>query len=135
MCSSVGAKITKRGRMRIARNVSSIWNGGRAPASHLLRRSLTAGPVKSWNLWMGVAYIGCNPGDKNVYVVTGDSGNGITHGILAGLLIVDLIAGRENPWAKLYDPTRKTLKPRVLADYIAENANVAAQFRDYITPG
>jgi glycine/D-amino acid oxidase-like deaminating enzyme/nitrite reductase/ring-hydroxylating ferredoxin subunit len=83
----------------------------------------------------GVAYIGRNPGDKNVFVVTGDSGNGITHGILAGTLIVDLIAERENPWAKLYDPSRKTLKPRVLADYIAENANVAAQFRDYITPG
>lgn len=83
----------------------------------------------------GVAYIGRNPGDKNVYVVTGDSGNGITHGILAGMLIVDLIAGRNNPWAKLYDPSRKTLKPRVLADYVAENANVAAQFRDYITPG
>jgi len=83
----------------------------------------------------GVAYIGRNPGDKNVYVVTGDSGNGITHGILAGMLIVDLIAGRENPWAKLYDPSRKTLKPRVLADYLAENANVAAQFRDYVTPG
>ena len=83
----------------------------------------------------GVAYIGRNPGDKNVYVVTGDSGNGITHGILAGILIVDLIAGRENPWANLYDPSRKTLQPRVLADYIAENANVAAQFRDYVTPG
>jgi glycine/D-amino acid oxidase-like deaminating enzyme/nitrite reductase/ring-hydroxylating ferredoxin subunit len=83
----------------------------------------------------GIAYIGRNPGDKNVYVVTGDSGNGITHGILAGKLITDLIAGRKNPWVKLYDPSRKTLKPRVLADYVAENANVAAQFRDYITPG
>jgi glycine/D-amino acid oxidase-like deaminating enzyme/nitrite reductase/ring-hydroxylating ferredoxin subunit len=83
----------------------------------------------------GVAYIGRNPGGKNVYVVTGDSGNGITHGTIAGIVIVDLISGRENPWAKLYDPSRKTLKPRVLADYIAENANVAAQFRDYITPG
>lgn len=83
----------------------------------------------------GVAYIGRNPGDKNVYVVTGDSGNGITHGILAGKLITDLIAGRTNPWVNLYDPSRKTLKPRVIADYIAENANVAAQFRDYITPG
>jgi glycine/D-amino acid oxidase-like deaminating enzyme/nitrite reductase/ring-hydroxylating ferredoxin subunit len=83
----------------------------------------------------GVAYIGRNPGDKNVYVVTGDSGNGITHGILAGMLINDLIADRDNPWADLYDPTRKTLKPRVLADYIFENANVAAQFRDYVTPG
>jgi glycine/D-amino acid oxidase-like deaminating enzyme/nitrite reductase/ring-hydroxylating ferredoxin subunit len=83
----------------------------------------------------GVAYIGRNPGDENVFVVTGDSGNGITHGIIAGMLIVDLIAGRENPWAGLYDPSRKTLKPRALADYVAENANVAAQFRDYITPG
>jgi Rieske Fe-S protein len=83
----------------------------------------------------GVAYIGRNPGDENVLVVTGDSGNGITHGIIAGMLISDLIAGRENPWAKLYDPSRKTLKPRALADYVAENANVAAQFRDYITPG
>jgi glycine/D-amino acid oxidase-like deaminating enzyme/nitrite reductase/ring-hydroxylating ferredoxin subunit len=83
----------------------------------------------------GVAYIGRNPGDKNVYVVTGDSGNGMTHGAIAGILIVDLIAGRENPWAKLYDPSRKTLKPIVVADYIAENANVAAQLRDYITPG
>ena len=83
----------------------------------------------------GVAYIGRNPGDQNVYVVTGDSGNGITHGILGAKLITDLIAGRENPWATLYDPSRKTLKPRVLADYIAENANVAAQFRDYFTPG
>jgi Rieske Fe-S protein len=83
----------------------------------------------------GVAYIGRNPGNKNVYVVTGDSGNGMTHGTLAGMLIVDLIAGRDNPWAHLYDPARKTLKPRILADYIAENANVAAQFRDYITRG
>lgn len=83
----------------------------------------------------GVAYIGRNPGDENVYVVTGDSGNGITHGTLAGILITDLIVGRENSWAKLYDPSRKTLKPIVVADYVAENANVAAQFRDYMTPG
>lgn len=83
----------------------------------------------------GVAYIGRNPGGKNVYVVTGDSGNGMTHGTIAGILIVDLIAGRENPWAKLYDPARKTLKPIVVADYVAENANVVAQFRDYVTAG
>src|SRR5205085_5302021 len=83
----------------------------------------------------GVAYIGRNPGDKNVYVATGFSGNGMTHGTITGLLIVDLITGRENRWAKLYEPARKTLKPIVVADYIAENANVAAQFRDYVTGG
>src|SRR5438046_2107766 len=83
----------------------------------------------------GIAYIGRNPGDKNVFVVTGDSGNGMTHGTIAGILITDLICGRENPWTKLYDPSRKTLQPTVLADYIAENANVVAQLRDYVTSG
>jgi Rieske Fe-S protein len=83
----------------------------------------------------GVAYIGRNPGDKNVFVVTGDSGNGMTHGTIAGMLITDLICGRENPWAKLYDPRRKTLQPGVVADYVAENANVVAQLTDYVTLG
>lgn len=82
-----------------------------------------------------VAYIGLNPGDKKVYVVTGDSGNGMTHGTLAGILITDLIQGRDNAWTELYSPNRKTLKPMVIADYVAENANVAAQLRDYVTAG
>jgi len=82
-----------------------------------------------------MAYIGRNPGDNNVFVVTGDSGNGMTHGTIAGMLITDLICGRENPWAKLYDPSRKTLQPTVVADYVAENANVVAQLTDYVTPG
>jgi glycine/D-amino acid oxidase-like deaminating enzyme/nitrite reductase/ring-hydroxylating ferredoxin subunit len=83
----------------------------------------------------GMAYIGRNPGDKNIFVVTGDSGNGMTHGTIAGMLITDLICGRENPWEKLYDPRRKTLQPTVVADYVAENANVVAQLTDYVTPG
>jgi glycine/D-amino acid oxidase-like deaminating enzyme/nitrite reductase/ring-hydroxylating ferredoxin subunit len=83
----------------------------------------------------GVAYIGRNPGDKNVFVVTGDSGNGMTHGTIAGILITDLICSRENPWSKLYDPSRKTLQPTAVADYVAENANVIAQLRDYVTSG
>lgn len=83
----------------------------------------------------GVAYIGRNPGEKNVYVATGFSGNGITYATISGMLIVDLIAGRENRWAKLYDPARKTLQPKALANYVAESANVAAQMRDYVTGG
>jgi len=84
----------------------------------------------------GMAYIGRNPMDaKNVYIATGDSGNGITHGTIAGMLISDLIIGRENPWEKLYEPNRKTLAPVVVADYVKENANVIAQMRDYVTGG
>lgn len=78
-----------------------------------------------------LGYIGKNPGDKNIYIVTGDSGNGMTHGTIAGILLDDLINGRENPWEKLYDPSRITLKAS--KDFISENINVAAQYGDFLS--
>ena len=56
----------------------------------------------------GLAFIGINPGpDKNVFIATGDSGNGITHGTIAGMILSDQISGKKNPWTGLYDPSRK----------------------------
>jgi Rieske Fe-S protein len=81
----------------------------------------------------GVAYIGRNPGERNVYIVTGDSGNGMTHGTLAGLIVPDLILGRENRWAALYDPARVTLA--ATGEWVKENVNVTAQYADHLTPG
>ncbi|MFN8298777.1 MAG: FAD-dependent oxidoreductase [Chitinophagales bacterium] len=58
-----------------------------------------------------LAYIGRNPFDSdNIYIVTGDSGNGMTHGTIAGMLITDLMMGRENKWEKIYSPWRLKLK-------------------------
>ncbi|HJZ80250.1 MAG TPA: FAD-binding oxidoreductase, partial [Pyrinomonadaceae bacterium] len=52
-----------------------------------------------------LAYIGRNPADAdNVFIATGDSGMGMTHGTIAGLLLTDLIMDRKNPWTELYDP-------------------------------
>jgi glycine/D-amino acid oxidase-like deaminating enzyme/nitrite reductase/ring-hydroxylating ferredoxin subunit len=81
----------------------------------------------------GLGFIGRNPGDGNVYIATGDSGNGMTHGTIAGLLIADLMDGRPNQWAELYDPARKSV--RSAARFARENLNVAAQFAAYVTPG
>ena len=82
----------------------------------------------------GLGYVGRNPADKdNVYVVTGDSGNGMTHGTIAGMLIPELIRRGDHAWAKLYDPSRVTL--RASPDFAKENINVAAQFKDYFTGG
>jgi glycine/D-amino acid oxidase-like deaminating enzyme/nitrite reductase/ring-hydroxylating ferredoxin subunit len=54
-----------------------------------------------------LAYIGHNPFDNdNVYIATGDSGNGMTHGAIAGMLITDLINGEHNDWEDIYDPAR-----------------------------
>jgi len=82
----------------------------------------------------GMGYIGRNPADKeNVYVVTGDSGNGMTHGTIAGMLIPELIRRADHAWAKLYDPSRVIL--RATPEFAKENVNVAKQFTDYFTRG
>jgi glycine/D-amino acid oxidase-like deaminating enzyme/nitrite reductase/ring-hydroxylating ferredoxin subunit len=82
----------------------------------------------------GLAFIGRNPGDEdNVYIVTGDSGMGMTHGTIASLLLTDLICGRENPWTDLYDPSRIRLK--AAAEFTRENVNTAGQYTRWIKPG
>ena len=82
----------------------------------------------------GLAFIGKDPaGLENVYIVTGDSGMGMTHGTIAGILLPDLIMGRENSWAEAYDPSRKPVKG--LPDFLKENINVAAQYTDWLTGG
>jgi Rieske Fe-S protein len=81
-----------------------------------------------------LSFTGRNPLDRdNVYIHTGDSGMGLTHGTIAGMLLCDLILGRRNPWAELYDPSRKTAG--AAREYAAENLNVARQYTDWLTPG
>ena len=82
----------------------------------------------------GLAMIGRNPMDAdNVYVVTGDSGMGMTHGTIAGMLISDLILGRSNPWVELYDPSRKPM--RAAGTFLKEAGNMAAQYTDWVKGG
>ncbi len=81
-----------------------------------------------------LAYIGKNPGsDEHIYIATGDSGNGMTHGTIAGIILNELVQGRQHEWSKLYDPSR--VKLRSASEYIKENANVAEQYKDYFTEG
>jgi glycine/D-amino acid oxidase-like deaminating enzyme/nitrite reductase/ring-hydroxylating ferredoxin subunit len=82
----------------------------------------------------GIAFIGRNPlDDDNVFIATGDSGQGMTHGTIAGMLLTDLLQGRKNAWEDLYSPSRITL--RAMGEYAGENLNVAGQFTDYLTAG
>lgn len=85
----------------------------------------------------GLAFIGRNPLDNdNVYIATGDSGMGMTHGTIAGMLLSDLIQGRQNSWTEAYDPSRKPVAGGAWWDYVSENANVAGQYvRDWFGPG
>ena len=80
----------------------------------------------------GIAFIGKAPtkGD-HVYCITGDSGMGLTHGTLGAMLLRDQILNRDNPWTKLYDPSRKETNRA----FVEEVANASAQYLDLLTPG
>ena len=78
-----------------------------------------------------LAFLGHNPGwHKNIFVISGDSGNGITHCTIGGLIITDQIMGRSNPWEKVYDPSR--ISVRTMGEYMKENLNTAAQYGDWL---
>lgn len=79
----------------------------------------------------GLAYLGKNPGDDNIYIITGDSGNGMTHATIGAMLITDIILGIKNKWEDLYSPSRITLKS--VGDFAREAANMASQYLDWIT--
>lgn len=78
----------------------------------------------------GLGFLGHNPMDKNnVYIITGDCGNGMTNATIGGFIIADQIMKRPNAWEKLYSPSR--IKLRTVGTYLKENLNVAAQYADH----
>lgn len=79
------------------------------------------------------AFIGKSPDLENVYVVTGDSGHGLTHGVIASVIIPELIAGHDHPWAKLYEPKRSVL--RALGTLVREAASSTASYTDWLSTG
>ncbi|HEY8508727.1 MAG TPA: FAD-dependent oxidoreductase, partial [Steroidobacteraceae bacterium] len=79
-----------------------------------------------------MAFTGKTPGGENVYLHSGDSGNGITHGIMAGILLTDLIMGRENRWSELYHPSRISL--RSAPALIRHNVEAMMQYAQYVLP-
>ncbi len=82
----------------------------------------------------GLAYLGRNPlDDPNVYVITGDSGNGMTHCTAGAMLVTDLIMGRNNPWAELYDPARHVVHG--FSEFFKEQANALSQYGDWLKAG
>jgi glycine/D-amino acid oxidase-like deaminating enzyme/nitrite reductase/ring-hydroxylating ferredoxin subunit len=78
-----------------------------------------------------LGFMGKNPGDDNIYIITGDSGNGMTHTTIGAMIICDSIMGIKNKWEDLYNPSRITLK--TTGDFIKEAGNMASQYLDWIS--
>ncbi|MEW5915895.1 MAG: FAD-binding oxidoreductase [Gemmatimonadota bacterium] len=58
-----------------------------------------------------IALLGRSPDEgTNVYLITGESGVGMTHSAIGAAIIRDAIQGVPNEWATLYEPNRETLR-------------------------
>jgi glycine/D-amino acid oxidase-like deaminating enzyme/nitrite reductase/ring-hydroxylating ferredoxin subunit len=78
-------------------------------------------------------FIGRNPGNTNIYVHTGDSGQGMTHGVVGAMINSALILGRQCPWIDVYEPSRKT--PAGIGNFVKENVTAVKNFAEYLAPG
>ena len=78
-------------------------------------------------------FIGRNPGSEKVFVATGDSGQGITHGALAGMLLRDVIVDEASSWEEVYNPSRKT--PAGILNFARENLTTVQNLAEYVMPG
>jgi Rieske Fe-S protein len=102
-------------------------------------RSLLPNLGKETHRWSGMVFepldycgfIGRNPGDTNIYIATGDSGQGMTHGVIAGMLLKDIIVSGRSPWAELYQPDRRV----AVGDWVGANIGAFAIFSEYVAPG
>ena len=95
------------------------------------------------DVWSGQIYepfdylpfIGKSPGRKRVFIVTGDSGEGLTTGVAASLILPDLIESKKNPWASVYNPSRKVVAPSAVGDYLKQVAETAKSLIERVTGG
>jgi glycine/D-amino acid oxidase-like deaminating enzyme/nitrite reductase/ring-hydroxylating ferredoxin subunit len=82
----------------------------------------------------GRGYYGRNPMDSpNVFIATGDTGMGLTGGVLGGMIIRDLMLKRPNAFTEVFDPSRKPIS--AIREFVKEQIDVVAQFATWITPG
>jgi glycine/D-amino acid oxidase-like deaminating enzyme/nitrite reductase/ring-hydroxylating ferredoxin subunit len=75
----------------------------------------------------GMPFVGrASSSAGHLYVATGFNAWGITNGTAAGMILSDLISGRDNPWAQTFDATR--VKPLAGAkSFITENIGTGAE--------
>jgi glycine/D-amino acid oxidase-like deaminating enzyme/nitrite reductase/ring-hydroxylating ferredoxin subunit len=77
-------------------------------------------------------FIGRDPSRKRTFIATGDSGQGMTHGALAGILLKNLIIYGAGEWSDVYEPSRKPVSAAV--NFINENITAIKNFAEYLMP-
>lgn len=81
----------------------------------LMELGLAGDIVESWTAKItetsdGLGYIGRPLGKKNVYIVNGDSGHGITQAAISTIILSHLIARTDHAWIHTFAPYRHKIK-------------------------
>ncbi len=80
----------------------------------------------------GVGLVGRSPGSERVFVISGDSGHGLTLGTLGAHLVLDAINDTPNRWSRLFAPERAVTKG--VLQFLGENANSVGAYLDHFKP-
>lgn len=78
-------------------------------------------------------FSGRNPGNHNIYIHSGDSGQGITNGVAGSLVILPLILGEDSRFAPVFDPGR--ISPSAARDFVEGVAGAVANLTEHLRPG
>jgi glycine/D-amino acid oxidase-like deaminating enzyme/nitrite reductase/ring-hydroxylating ferredoxin subunit len=78
-------------------------------------------------------FSGRNPGNRNIYIHSGDSGQGITNGVAGSLVILPLILGEDSRFAPVLDPGR--VSPSAAREFVEGVAGAVANLTEHLRPG
>ncbi len=70
-------------------------------------------------------FSGRNPGSRNIYIHIGDSGQGITNGVVGSLTILPLIIGEDSRYAPVLEPRKSLTSGPSLGEFARGPAGVA----------
>jgi glycine/D-amino acid oxidase-like deaminating enzyme/nitrite reductase/ring-hydroxylating ferredoxin subunit len=80
-------------------------------------------------------YSGRNPGDRNIYVHTGDSGQGMTNGVAGAINFAALLFEQKAHFAEVLDPSRKPKAGTSLSDFLTGRAHDVKNLTEHLTGG
>jgi len=80
-----------------------------------------------------VGFLGRNAGDEHRYLITGDSGQGLTNAVIGSLLIAQQIIDGRSAWTEAFDPGRSVATN--VGQFVSENLTALKSFSEYLTPG
>ena len=87
------ARTTKAAKPTMPRNAFSAWKQWARGKMPMLKEVTHRWSGQVLDTIDYAGFIGKNPGSEHIYVATGDSGQGLTHGVMGAMLNTTLITG------------------------------------------